>query len=149
VPPDVRFPDHMTLGEARALLRQPTLMEGSGACALCGHVPLQPLDHAPRVHRDGPDTERAAAALAWPRAGNSRHRILRALQQAGDEGRTFAELERELGMFSARQRLNDLKAGGWTLTDGRTRLTPRGAPAEVHVLSLAARERLGLREAAA
>lgn len=118
------------------------------ACPTCGMTrpALASLDAMPRSHRDGPATERAAAALAWPRAGKSKHRILIALQAAGDTGRTFAELETELGMFSARQRLHDLKAGGWAVTDGRTRVTPRGAPAEVHVLSAAALYHLTVRE---
>jgi hypothetical protein len=121
-------------------------------CPCCGQrVPLEAapallesLDGRPRSHRDGPQTERLAAAMTWPRAGTGRRRVIEALAAAGDTGRTFDELIVELAMYSAQKRLHDVKRAGWAVGTGRTRDTRTGAPAEVYVLSEAAAVRLAV-----
>lgn len=104
-------------------------------------------------HTDGPETEKLAAAAAWPASGNSRRRIVNALYSRGGdavngEGYTADELIVELRMYSAQRRLHDLKRGGWVEVahdaeaEGPVRRkTRRGAWADVYVLTPAALER--------
>jgi hypothetical protein len=108
------------------------------------------LDDQPRSHTGDPATSRAAAARAWPRAGILKRRILEELERRGGTGMTSDEAMLEFG-YSARQRLSDLKLGGWVTPDGRiehgelvsrTRKTRLGSDAEVLVLTTAARQRL-------
>lgn len=109
------------------------------------------LDHAPRSHRDGPDTEKQAAAHAWPRAGNKRRELLEVIRNAEPAGITSDEAVLAIG-YSGQRRLHDLKAGGWVEPDvttddagnmiPRRRKTRRGAWADVYRLTPAALERL-------
>lgn len=113
-------------------------------CPCCGRVvpALGSLDAEPLSHRDGPATERVAAAIAWPGARAGNRRVLEALLAAGDHGATFDELIVSLGMYSAQKRLHDVKRAGWAVGTGRVRDTRTGTPAEVYVLSDHARARL-------
>lgn len=123
--------------------------------AVSRETPLGRLDTRPRAHRDGPETGRIAAALAWPGAESSRRKVLDAVRRAGAEGRTSDELVVELRMFSAQRRLHDLKRGGWVrprqegVNEGGKfiirpvrRLTRHKRPADVYVLTAAAEVRL-------
>lgn len=110
-------------------------------------------DLAVPSHADGPETERLAAAYAWPRAGSSRWKIIEHLLEVGHAGATSDELVRDLRMYSAQRRLHDLKRGGWVEVDqvvneetdelvDRRRKTRQGAYADVYVLSSAAKARI-------
>lgn len=109
--------------------------------------PLGSLDTAPPSHSRGPATEKTAAAHAWPRAGTKRRELLGYVYAAGDRGVTSDEATTVIG-YSGQRRLHDLKAGGWVevLTDENgqpvRRNTRRGAPADVYVLTPAARAEL-------
>lgn len=124
-----------------------------------GTLELGSLNGRPRSHRGGPATERQAAEGAWPNANTQRRRALEFVRNAAEHGLTGDELDvlLDAGIYSGRRRLSELKLAGWvevkrgTHTDivtGTVRLYPvhrntrAGNPAEVYVLTPAARIRL-------
>lgn len=115
------------------------------------HTRLQdPLtDTLPPVHRDGPDTELAAARLVRPKVGSWRSRVLAAFVADWAARGTFAGYtDRELveqidpeghaGYSTIRSRRGELVKLGW-LADSGTRRTEGERSEVVWVLSPAAR----------
>lgn len=89
-----------------------------------------------RYHRDGQDTERAAAIRVAPRTGTQRAKVLAFLQAAGPEGATDYELWHFAGIGARPHvpgtRREELIAEGWPIVDsGKRRKTDTGAAAIV------------------
>jgi hypothetical protein len=87
-------------------------------------------------HKDGTDTEQAAALQAMPRKGTQRARVLEAFQR-DQFGWTDYELGNKLGMFRwvAGTRRGELIRDGWPIVDtGQRRLTDTGTNAIVWAL---------------
>lgn len=87
------------------------------------------------VHRDAPDTERAAAAAVLPRSGTQRARVYELLRAASERGMTDWELVDSLGMLrsSVCARRNELIREGWVIDSGRRRRERTGSHAIVWV----------------
>lgn len=87
-------------------------------------------------HRNGTDTERAAALAAMPRKGSQRARVLERFQN-DPYGWTDYELGEALGMFRwvAGTRRGELIRDGWPIVDiGERRPTDTGSSAIVWAL---------------
>ena len=87
-----------------------------------------------QFHRDGHDTEVAAAVQVAPRTGTQRAAVLREFQGAGSHGLTDYELGVLLGMFRwvAGTRRGELIRDGWPIEDsGDRRKTDTGTKAIV------------------
>lgn len=155
VPQDLRD-DLETLAEREGLadlspLIRRYLREGADRDLGRGDAPatglLASLDTRPRAHTGGPATERDAARFAWPTANNAKRELLEHLRRLGGAGVTSSEAVELVG-YSGQRRLNDLKHGGWVEVlhdrDGQPvrRKTPRGAWADVYVLTPAAHRAL-------
>jgi hypothetical protein len=92
--------------------------------------------HVGRYHRDGPATERTAAAMVAPRSGTQRAQVLDALRDAGELGVTDYELWDGYGIGARPHvpgtRREELIADGWPIRDsGARRRTDTGSPAIV------------------
>ena len=96
--------------------------------------PARPMEG--RVHRDGTDTERAAALRVMPRSGTQRAAVLHALRMVGNDGLTDYQLH-AIYKIGARPhvpatRREELIADGWPIVDsGKRRPTDTGSPAIV------------------
>lgn len=90
------------------------------------------------------DTSRQAALDNYPRSGTQRRRVLEAIGQAGEWGRTRDELAHELGLSgnAIRPRVCELSDGGFVEESGRTRKTDLGSEAAVLVLTTKGREQM-------
>lgn len=88
-----------------------------------------------RVHRGDPWTSQAAAASVA--RAPQRARVLAALAAAGPDGRTDFELGAELGIreTAAGTRRKELEEIGLAARTTRTRLSPYGNAALVHVIT--------------
>lgn len=89
----------------------------------------------PTARRTDPDTSRAAAALAEPRAGTNRAKALAALRSAGQGGLTDFELADATGVAqtSIGVRRKELRDAGYVTDSGRRRPAPSGTPAIVWI----------------
>lgn len=88
-----------------------------------------------RAHRDGTDTELAAAAKMAGVSGELRRRVLLAFAHAGDEGLTAFELSVKAGIVlptSADTRRKELAEHGYVEFAGIRRPNDRGNPCRVH-----------------
>lgn len=120
------------------------LLHATGAPVTQLPLPGLPDPAAPRpgrYHRDGPATERVAAALVSPRSGSQRARVLAVLRGVGDHGATDYEFWADYGIGARPHvpgtRREELVMDGWPIVDsGRRRLTDTGTPAIVWVLLL-------------
>lgn len=99
------------------------------------------LNTAGGVHRNDPDTSRAAAARNSLRSGTQRTRVM-AVVAAHPNGLTAEEVTHLLGMreatsgSSAAKRLSELKAAGMVIATGQTRATVNGSQANVWVATV-------------
>lgn len=88
-----------------------------------------------RRHRDGTDTEVAAARRVAPRSGTQRERVLNRLRDVGHHGSTDYELwMKGIGAYPhvAGTRREELIADGWPIIDsGERRKTGSGSLAIV------------------
>lgn len=97
-----------------------------------------------RHHKEGHDTEHDAAAAIRPVAGTWRQRVLRAIADSGEEGRTDWEIHQETGgvLYTIAPRRTELARDGWIVDSGRRRATNTGTNAIVWVLTDRGREEL-------
>ena len=102
-----------------------------------GGLPDPSINRPAPVHRQAHDTERAAAAMVYPRTGTLRHLALHALALNNANGLTHGELAVITGKrhYSIAPRVTELVELGWVIDSGRRRPTDTGSPAIVWVLS--------------
>lgn len=104
--------------------------------------PARPMEG--RRHREGTDTERAAALRVMPRSGTQRAKVLEALQSPGRLGMPYLPMggltDYELWQYAGvgarphvpATRREELIAAGWPIVDsGERRPTDTGSPAIV------------------
>jgi len=91
---------------------------------------------------DAGKTMIASAVAAYPATGTARRRVLDAIAQAGERGRTDEELQDELNMnpSTERPRRIELVEGGWIEDSGTTRQTDAHRDAVVWALTERGRE---------
>lgn len=95
-------------------------------------------------HADAGTTERLSAKLQFPKSGIDRRTVLDYVASCGDAGATDDEIASATGLlrYTAAPRRNELLNGGWVMDSGRRRSTNTRSPANVWVLTAAARTRL-------
>jgi len=90
-----------------------------------------------------PETERLGAIDVYPRSGTQRRRVLEAIADAGEAGRTDDELMLELEICRAAARRNELLNLGWLEDSGRRRRTSVNGTAAAWRLSGRGRAQIG------
>ena len=117
-----------------------TVISPVGQPALPFRGPLP--NPTPLHHRDGMDTEQAAAQAAIPAAGTIRRAVLAHIVSCGERGSTDVETEAALGLSrpSGSNRRKELVDAGLVCDSGRRRLTGTGRFAAVWVATEAGRQ---------